>query len=708
MTDYSFLISPDPPPNGKPRKRLVQLTNGDNKVLNSTYANLDDDEQRRRLCKRFAQKEGADWKRLEDVLMPAWLLIVNQAKANPNPTSPTSPTSQRGYQERDKKLCYIYHTKDGEQVMTLCNFVAQITRSEVLDDGSGEDKHLFTVEGTLASGKPLAAAKVPADSFAAMNWPLKVWGLDAVVSAGWGPKDHLRVAIQERSAGAERCRTYKHTGWREFDGVWKYLHSAGAIGPDGTDHSVRIDLGDKLSPFTLPDPPTGDELRRVVQEDLDLLTLAPKFLYPLLGAVYRSVLGPVDCSVSVIGKTGHAKSEVAALVQQHFGSTMDRLNLPGSWTSTANALETLAFLAKDAVCVLDDFKPPLGRYEADQLHAKADRVLRSQGNHSGRGRCNADGTLRPDKPPRGLLISSGEDQFKGESLRARNLPLFFRKGDVDVKKLGPYQKNAAAGVYASSMSGFLCWLSRQYGEVRARLKDEHAELRDKAATSGSHPRVPAIVGDLALGLKYFLDFAVDIGAIDTLRRQELDADSWDALLLAAKEQTAEIVAQDPTLRFLKLVASVINQKKGHLASLNGDAPAEASSWGWEEEQYMTKEGLEYRFTAKGRCLGWVDGDDVYLDPHAAYAAAMALADEEHDSLSITQHQLYRQLKEEGLLAHWEQRKTKTRVMVQGHRKPVLHFLAQTLYPPGKSGGSGAGDEKNDTTDDEETSCGRPT
>src|SRR5205823_4468651 len=139
--------------------------------------------------------------------------------------------------------------------------------------------------------------------------------------------------------------------------------------------------------------------------------------------------------LSLIGRTGLGKSEWAALAQQHFGADMHRLNLPGNWSSTANALEGLAFLAKDALLVLDDFKPGGSKGEIDAWHAKADRVLRAQGNSSARQRCWADGSVRVDRPPRGLILVTGEDAPRGESLRARNLILLVRPGDFAIASL---------------------------------------------------------------------------------------------------------------------------------------------------------------------------------------------------------------------------------------------------------------------------------
>jgi hypothetical protein len=72
--------------------------------------------------------------------------------------------------------------------------------------------------------------------------------------------------------------------------------------------------------------------------------------------------GEVDFSLFFTGRSGTFKTALPALCQQHFGAEMDARRLPGNFASTANALEELAFLAKDALLVVDDFVPTGGRW----------------------------------------------------------------------------------------------------------------------------------------------------------------------------------------------------------------------------------------------------------------------------------------------------------------------------------------------------------
>jgi hypothetical protein len=568
--------------------------------------------------------------------------------------------------------------------------VAQIREAVCIDDGSGELRHVFTIAGTLHDGTPLPDATVRASEFTAMNWPLTAWGVQAIVSAGQGARDHLRAAVQTMSLDVVRRTVYQHTGWRELAGGWAYLHAGGAITATGLTTEVAVELESRLSFYRLPPPPEGASLVRAVRGELGLLELTkPRIMAPVLGTVFRSVLGPVDASVQLQGATGSGKSEVAALAQQHFGAGMDRTHLPADWMCTATALEALAFGAKDALLVIDEFKPGEGRSDADQLHAKADRVLRAQGNLSGRQRGKADGSLRADRHPRGMILSTGEDAFRGESLQARVLPVPVRCDDVVLTTLTPYQQDAAAGLYAQAMAGFLRWLAARFADVRAGLKDAHAQLRDRALGGAAHPRVPGVIANLALGWSYYLDFALEAGAITAQEREDTFRQVWDTLVEAGAEHAAEVANREPARRFLTLVLSALSSGRAHLTTTEGGQPPDADRWGWRVQETPATGGVSAeQWRPQGHQIGWVDGENVYLDPESSYAEVQRLADEQGARLAVSQSQLTRRLKEQKLVASSDKDRATTSRTLQGRRKAVLHFPAAILPPPGKTGTTG--------------------
>lgn len=241
--------------------------------------------------------------------------------------------------------------------------------------------------------------------------------------------------------------------------------------------------------------------------------MAPgRITFPLLAAVYRAALGGVNFSVFLSGSSGVFKSAVAALCQQHYGYAMDASHLPANFASTANSLEALAFSAKDAVLVVDDFAPQ-GRSGDGELQNLAERLFRSVGNHQGRSRLGADGRLREPQMPRGLVLGTGEEVPQGKSIRARLVILELAAGQVDRACLSRCQQAGRKGLLAAAMAGFIHWVAGRYDELQERLGEQVQGIRSQFWKQGGHARTPAALAELQAGWEIFLQFAVEAGAI---------------------------------------------------------------------------------------------------------------------------------------------------------------------------------------------------
>ena len=591
-------------------------------------------------------------------------------------------------------------TPAGPVEVLLTNWSARIVEQTVHDDGA-EQRSTLAVEGALADGTPLPRADVPADQFPWMRWPVERWGPRAVVLAGASTADHTRAALQLLSGDVPRRIVYAHTGWRKIGEDWFYLHGGGAIGKDGPAADIAVSLPDALARFDLPEPPDGPALAEAIRASLRMLDgLAPdRIAFSLLAAAYRPVLGPADFSLHLSGATGNYKTEAATLAQQHYGADMHARQLPGSWSSTGNALESVAFAAKDALQVVDDFAPTGSTADVQRFHREADRVLRAQGNRAGRQRMRADGTLRPAKPPRGLILSTGEDYPRGQSLRSRMFGVEISPGDVRVDRLTECQRDAAAGLYAQALAGFLRWLAPRYEELRGQLRQEAADLRDKARVEGQHARTPGIAADLALGLRYFLDFAVEAGAVTAEESARLWGRGWSALLSVAAEQAAHVAAAEPCGQFLRLLAGVIASGRGHASGPDGEAPDDAERWGWRLTTAGGGEQAHDEWRPQGHRVGWVDGEGLFLEPEAAFAEAQRFAQEQGDSLPVSARTLWKRMAERGLLASRDdarQRSTIRRRLGGRERREVLHLhpdILSTCFRPSPPSPAPSDDEK---------------
>ncbi len=618
---------------------------------------------------------------LDDYLAAGHTVEDLLALATPELRNPPQDEDERveaRYRETPRGLVWIRDTRDGPVETPLTNFTARIVAQTVEDDGA-ESRLVFEIEAQRNG--TAERFSVPAEQFPSVSrWAVANMGAGALVFPGFGLADHARAAIQILSGDPPRRRVYLHTGWRELQpGTWAYLHAGGAIGPVDPE-SVAVHLDGALAGYRLPQPPIGDALLDALQASLRLIDLAPDpVVFPIFAAVWRAPLGPSDFSLFLAGQTGIFKTEQAALALQHFGTGMDARNLPGTWTSTDNQLEDLAFSAKDALLVIDDFNPHGGQANVQHLHAKADRVLRAQGNRTGRGRLRRDGTPKPYKPPRGLILSTGEDIPQGQSLRARALILEVSQGDIDPDRLTPCQQDAAAGLYAQAMSGFLAWLAPRYDEVRRTLRSEVEALRSEA-TRGGHARTPEIISNLAVGLRHFLAFAQEAGTLSHQEAQDLWQRGWQALTQAADAQARHLLSGEPTRRYLELLSAALSSGRAHVADVEGGAPLNPGAWGWREHTVGTGMFERQEWQPQGDRIGWTEGDDLYLQPNAAFNVAKRLGNESGDGISITPRTLNKRLHERRLLASVDQAREvlTVRRTICGKREDTLHFYMSAL------------------------------
>jgi hypothetical protein len=252
------------------------------------------------------------------------------------------------YERRETGLVRREQLQNGhEKVTAVTNFSARIVRDIILDDDATQSRE-FGMEAELG-GQRLAFVLTAAE-FGRMGWVLRQLGPQAIIYPG--QQQHARAAIQWLSSSIKQERIFTHLGWKTHEGHWVYLHAGGALGSQGPcDWSVE--LPSALQHFQFhPSSVNPRERGTAVLASLRCLSVAPDWIsFPLLAAVYRAALGKVDFSLFVAGQTGVFKSALAALCQQHFGAAMDARSLPANFASTGNALQGLAFYAKDSLLV---------------------------------------------------------------------------------------------------------------------------------------------------------------------------------------------------------------------------------------------------------------------------------------------------------------------------------------------------------------------
>jgi hypothetical protein len=602
-------------------------------------------------------------------------------------------------------------------LVPLSNFSAHVVRDVIEDDGI-EERRVFEVEARLRGGRR-KRLEVSAEGFDGMNWVPTMLGIGAAIEPGMGNRDHVARAIrlysQHVANPVPESRLFVHTGWRTDGDEAAYLHAGGMIsgwvdpqggtlchfcatGKSRVAHSKAHSLGEnddlchvchkisggvslrgKLARRSLPAPVLNGELVRAVQESFKVWDVVPdSVIIPADAYTKRAVIDQVRDCMHIVGPSGWGKTSLALILQNYFGRDLEEGDT-GGFESTSNALEGESFLLKDQLFVLDDY---LGTPRHQRV---ADRMYRAAANKSGRNRAAPDGTPKGDKPPRGLLLSTGEDLPHGYSLGGRILFLRLRRGDVDFSPgsvLSEVQEMGRDGTLARSMAGFVAWLasSGRRATLVDSIDDLRAEYRPEAQEASAHRRTPTQYADMVIGLTAWLDYAFDIGAITPEGYYHYLARGRAAIMDATKDQAHDQNAQDPVERLKRLVVAAIASGRAHVRDADtGEHPAQPWGWGWER----VERGGETEYMAKGATIGYLADDGLYLDPTNTMAqvkrAGEAIDEPFHVSVTTMGHHL-----KDGdyLLSARKGRGIKVRKRFGGQQVGYWHVAQAFLDEPG--------------------------
>jgi hypothetical protein len=107
-------------------------------------------------------------------------------------------------------------------------------------------------------------------------------------------------------------------------------------------------------------------------------------------------------------------------------------------------------------------------------------------------------------------------------------------------------------------------------------------------------------------------------------------------------------------------------------------PDNPGDWGWRAGE-PTRNQRRVEWLPQGARVGWLDGQDLFLDIDSAYRAANAMA-ADGDGIVVGVQTLVKRLHESGRLKSVDERrgKLKVRRILGGRRREVLHLHAGVL------------------------------
>lgn len=561
--------------------------------------------------------------------------------------------------------CIVRFGKDGSDQLT--NFTAVIDKQMTYHDGNKKTT-MLEISGKLHDGSNLKTITIPATEFRGLSWVPEQWGMEPIIFPASSVERDICVCIQQNSKPI-KSDIYTHTGWIDIEGKKTFLTHSGGISTAGLDRGIKVTLPSELSRYALPEPTNAEKMgpnhaKNVLTDSLRIVNIGPRSVtWVMLLAAYRSAIGGSDFGIHLAGRTGTFKSEISSLIQSHFGEGMDARHMPASWSSTPNALESLAYRAKDAVMVIDDFVPTGTAWQVRQLQKGADQIIRAQGNQAGRSRLTDVSSLQVTFYPRGLILSTGEDVPEGHSIRARMMIIELSPGDIDKAKLSEAQSVRSS--FAQAMSNWISWLAGF--DAKATLAKASRAIRDLNLDVG-HTRTPPILGDLIGTAQLMGKWMVEQKYYGESIARDIIEKATAAIMDCAANQAQYLEAADPVTALIDTIKSVVTSQLGHVKTRNGGIPAKADQWGYTVENIV---GQMPTYKSHGTRIGWIDFEagELLLDP----GAMVLLKKHSGGKLAVTPQTLLKRVKEAGILTRVDdtrQRNT-VRVTVEGHPKQVL-------------------------------------
>lgn len=571
-----------------------------------------------------------------------------------------------GYGVQWNSICKM--NADGDY-KRLCNFVAVPVTMVTRDDGL-TIKTVIEIKGWGINGKALPTVSVESDKFTSMNWVPDKWSLRASIMPGNTVKDQLRYAIAEAGRMTAVHETeYLHTGWRQIDGKWVYLHgNGGAVGVETVRSSLPKSLArygldkrekwDKVNGFMV-----GLQMTEVIKKHIAIPLLSMAYLAPLCELLRKKQCAP-KFALFLYGVTGTRKSTATALCMSHFGDFAGD-NPPATFRDTGNSAREKAFTLKDSILWVDDYHPTESQQERRRMDAMAQDLARAFGDHAERGRLNADRTLQEARPPRSLCIITGEDlPAIGASGLARFFIVDVHHDDVPIgPELTALQQAVHGGALQSSMAGYIANIAGNMDKMADVLQEEYLQLRSEAAQrmkGVGHGRSAEALAHLMLGWKMMISWGKHLGVIDDALGERMEAEGWQAMTRESVLHAKEAREDAPEERYISCIAEMLSSKQCYVIDLTS---AERAS------------------TEKPGLIGWADKHYYMLLPDSVYQAVSVLFQRQGRTFPVSPRAIHRMLKEKGLVVPEGDSPTKHKWI--GGRSVRLLFVPRHLIDGGE-------------------------
>ncbi|RME72760.1 MAG: DUF927 domain-containing protein [Chloroflexi bacterium] len=543
-------------------------------------------------------------------------------------TSPATPINELGYYTITDEGYIQYHgparhTQKGVYYPTpeiVADFWAKLVHKQVIYDDR-ERTVIYTLYGEK-DGKEFTA-KIPGEIWFDKNklatallpyLPGKPPVVESKKQQHWGPAFSYLGDNKESRALAS-------TGWTP-DGK-SFVAPAGNIG-SGWECALNDNLAEHFKGYGFPRGIGDDQtaknavrnllrLTEIYKPEAVYIAIAHAFLPPLL-----RWLPEARYLLHIQGSTGYGKTEFAKFFMALYGPLGDQA-ITYKWSDTPVGFESRAYTLKDVLMLIDDYKPGLfNRGSGDEKGWV--RNLQAYTSGSGRGRSQKDGAAGKLRPPRCLLISTGEDDLRFDEESIINRTLTVRLTKPSRNKVDTYhQLVEVTAEFHTIMARYIAWLQ----QTRPPVKAWHKQFLAQNQHINSH--LARNMASNLVGAEAVAQFLYETKLLDAVEINRFK-DNHDQAINTAIEDTATTAAQQRySIVFLEAISEALSYGTVYLG-----------------EKDIMRSGY----------IGWYDDDYIYLTP-AAVTAANEWLKKNGREIKISNGRLYDQLHLDGYAAQAE-------------------------------------------------------
>ncbi|MES0336669.1 MAG: hypothetical protein SFH39_10035 [Candidatus Magnetobacterium sp. LHC-1] len=228
------------------------------------------------------------------------------------------------------------------------------------------------------------------------------------------------------------------------------------------------------------------------------------------------------------------------------------------------------------------------------------------------------------------------------------------KSDIDQTKLSNLQVNR--GLLTTSMSSYIMWLQPQLDAIKAKIKTQFAEIRDKAYYNGVHRRMPEMVAFMHFGLEIMLDWMVSKGVITADDKVKRLKSGHDIFIDLAEKQSKVIATEDPVEMFKEIINTLLTQKKIWVEPKNGKG----------------------EYSMKGEMIGYDDDYYYFFLPRILWKTVTRFCTAEGSQFPLKINSLYALLKNRGVVID-EGKNTTVVESIKGKNLRLLKVKKDALH-----------------------------